>query len=80
MSHSALCHIRHYVAFGPMSFSYVSFGILSFGVISFGVMSFGVMSFGLLSVYLLCRSMSTYWSTYAGNRKNWTDLSGSQSC
>ena len=33
-----------------------------FGIVSFGVMSFGVMSFGLLSVYLLCRSISTYWS------------------
>ena len=39
-----LCRIRHYVAFGLMSFGYVSFGIMSFGVRSFGVMSFGIMS------------------------------------
>ena len=51
MSHSglcrsAMCHIRHYVAFGLMSFGYVSFGVMSLSL-----MSCGVMSFGLLSLY-----------------------------
>ena len=44
MSLSALCRIRHYVAFGLMLF-----GIVSFRVMSFSVMLFGVMLFGLLS-------------------------------
>ena len=29
MSHSALCCIRHYVAFGVMSFGIMSFGLMS---------------------------------------------------
>ena len=40
MSHSGLCRIRYYVAFGVMSFGmyYVVWHYVAFGVMSFGIM------------------------------------------
>ena len=65
MVHSALCCIRHNVAFGVMSFDImlfcimshsvyvvrhnVAFSLMLFGYVSFSVMSFGVRSFGVMS-------------------------------
>ena len=63
MSHSALCRIRPYVAFGLMSFGYVLFGIMSLGLMSFGVMSFGLLSVYLLTIYGTQRGSSYPLST-----------------
>ena len=65
MLHSALCRIRHYVAFGVMLFSILSFGIMSHSglchsamcrirhYVAFGLMSFGYAPFGVMLLGLM---------------------------